>query len=130
MADALQNAEWTVFEKIRSLGEPYNKRAESIVGLVTNALTHDEHVSSLTSTLRQAQSEAISLLSEAATTPQSPKTESPSEPPVPGCKLAKQGRKRIKAAEAKQVFAQIESDLSGQTDAIVEIDWKVYREES
>ncbi len=128
MADALQNAEWTIFEKIGSLGEPYRGRAETIASLVTNALTHDEHVSSLTSTLRQAQSEAISLLAEAATTPRPPKPEPPPEPPVPGRKLAKQGRKTVKASEAKQVFAEIESDLSGQTDATVEIDWKVYRE--
>jgi hypothetical protein len=127
MADALQNAEWTIFEKIGSLGVPYKGRAEAIAGLLTNALTHDEHVSSLASTLRQAQSEAVSLLAEAATTPRPPKP-SP-EPPVPGRKLAKQGRRTVKASEAKQVFVEIESDLSGQTDATVEIDWKVYQEE-
>lgn len=135
--DALQNTEWTIFEKIGSLGEPYKGRAEAIASLVTNALTRDEHVSSLAPALRQAQSEAISLLAEAATTPRPPnpepppeprppKPEPPPEPPVPGRKLAKQGRKTVKANEAKRVFAEIESDLSDKTDATVEIDWKVW----
>ena len=129
VADALQNAEWTIFEKIGSLGEPYKVRAEAIASLVTNALIHDEHVSSLAPTLRQAQTAAVSLLAEAATSPRPPRPERPPEPPVPGGKLAKQGRKTVKASEAKQVFAEIESDLSEETDATVEIDWKVYREE-
>ncbi len=130
VADALQNAEWMIFEKIGALVEPYKVRAEGIVSLVTNALTHDEHVSSLASTLRQAQSEAITLLADAATRPPPPRPEPPQpEPPVPGRKLAKQGRKTVKASEAKHVFAEIESDLSDQTGATLEVDWKVYREE-
>jgi hypothetical protein len=130
LADALQNAEWIIFEKIGGLVEPYKGRAEGIVSLVTNALTHDEHVSSLASTLRQAQSEAVNLLADAATRSLPPTPEPPQpEPPVPGRTLATQGRKTVKASEAKQLFAEIESDLSGQAGATLEVDWKVYREE-
>ena len=129
MADALQNAEWSIFEKIRALVEPYKGRAEAVVSLVTNALTHDEHVSSLASTLRQAQSEAVTILTDAATRPPPTKPEPPPEPPVPGRKLAKQGRKTVKASQAKQLFAEIETDLSEQAGSTLEVDWKVYREE-
>ena len=109
--------------------KPYKGRADAIASQMTNALTHDEHVLSLASTLRQAQSEAVSLLAEAAIAPRPLRPEPPPEPPVPGRKLAKQGRKTVKASEAIQVFAEIESDLSEETNAIVEIDWKVYRQE-
>jgi hypothetical protein len=128
MADALQNAEWLLFDKIDGLGDPYKQQAGTIVNLVNNALKHDEHVSPLASTLRQAQSEAISLLAEAATKPPSP-SELPPKPPAPGRKLAKQGRKTVRASEAKKLFAEIESDLSEQTGTTLEVDWKVYREE-
>lgn len=128
MADALQNAEWTIFEKIGALAEPDKAGAEEVVSLVTNALTRDEHVSSLASTLRQAQSEAVTLLADAATRRHPPEPEPPQpEPPVPGRKLAKQGCKTVKASEAKEVFSEIESDLSDQTGAILEVDWKIYR---
>jgi hypothetical protein len=126
-ADALQNAEWIIFEKIGGLVEPYKGRAEGIVGLVTNALTHDEHVSSLASALRQAQSEAITLLADAATRPLPPTPEPPPEPPIHGRKLAKQGRKTVKASEARQLFEEIESDLSEEAGASLEVDWKIYR---
>ncbi|MCG6867374.1 MAG: phage resistance protein [Gammaproteobacteria bacterium] len=130
MADALQNAQWVLFEKIGALGEPYQERAGTLTSLVTNALTHDEHVSSLASTLKQAQSEAISLLGEAATAAHPPAKPEPSpEAARPGRKLAKQGRKTVQASAAREVFAEIEADLAGRTDATLEIDWKVYRAE-
>ena len=130
MADALQNAEWTLFEKIRALAEPYKTRAEGIGSLVVNALRHDEHVTPLAATLRQAQMEAIDLLAAAATQQASPapKPSQPPAPPLPGRKLAKQGRRTVKASEAKQVFASIESDLSGQKSATIEVEWKIYEE--
>jgi hypothetical protein len=128
MADALQNAKWALFDKIDGLGDPYKERAEAIVSLVKNALIPDEHVSSLASTLDQAQSEAISLLADAATKPYPPTPESPPEPLAPGRKLAKQGRKTVKTSEAKQVFAQIESDLAEQRGTTLEVDWKIYSE--
>ncbi len=78
MADALQNAEWTLFEKIRALAEPYKTRAEGIGSLVVNALRHDEHVTPLAATLRQAQMEAIDLLAAAATQQASPAPSRPS----------------------------------------------------
>ncbi|MGR9107058.1 MAG: phage resistance protein [Gammaproteobacteria bacterium] len=127
MANALQYAEWTLFDKIGGLGETYRERVDAILGLVKNALTHDEHVSSLASTLRQAQAEAISLLGDAAT--KAPPPEPPPTPPIPGRKLAKQGQRTIRANEAKQVFAEIEFDLSEQAGTLLEVNWKVYREE-
>jgi hypothetical protein len=33
----------------------------------------------------------------------------------------------IQASEAKQVFAEIESDLAAQTGTTLEVDWKIYR---
>lgn len=128
MVGALQNAEWALFENIAALSEPYRERAGAINNLVANALTHDEHVSSLASTLRQAQSEAVRLLADAAIQPRPSGPEPPQpEPQVPGPKLAKQGRKTVKANEVKQVFAEIESALSEQTGATLEVDWKVWR---
>ena len=129
MADALQNTEWTIFEKIGFLGEPYKGRADAIAGQMTKALSHDEHVLSLTSTLRRAQSEAVSLLAEAAIKPRPPSPEPPPKPPEPHRKLAKQGQKTVKSTEVIQVLAEIESDLSEETNAMVEINWKVYRQE-
>jgi hypothetical protein len=128
MADALQNAEWSIFEQIGALAEPFKEQAKAIVSLVKGALTHDEHVSSLAPTLRQAQTEAVALLVEAATRPQPPKPEPPPrpEPPVPGRKLKKEGRKTVAAGNAKEVFDEIEADLSGTTGATLEVDWKVY----
>ncbi|MEA3410187.1 MAG: phage resistance protein [Pseudomonadota bacterium] len=130
MADALRNAQWTIFEQIGGLVEPYAGRAGTIVALVRNALAHDEHVSPLEPTLRQAQAEAITLLGEAATRPPPAKPEpTDSERTAsPGRKLAGQGRRTVRAGDAQQVFAEIESELSGQAGATLEIDWKVYRE--
>jgi hypothetical protein len=98
---------------------------------VKGALTHDEHVSSLAATLRKERKEAVALLVEAATRPQPPKPEPPPrpEPPIPGRKLKKEGRKTVAAGNAKQVFDEIEADLSGTSGATLEVDWKVYEKE-
>jgi hypothetical protein len=127
-ADALEGTEWTLFNKIRSLSGTYRARAEGIVQGVTEALTHDEHVSPLASTLRRAQSEAVNLLAEAATHPPTP--EPPKRgPPIPGRTLAKEGRKTVKGSEAGQVFQAIQADLAGRSGTTLEVDWKVYTEE-
>ena len=129
MADALQNAEWLLFDKIDGLGDPYKQQAGAIVNLVNNALKHDEHVTPLAATLRQAQLEAISLLAEAATKPPSP-SELPPKPPAPGRKLAKQGQKTVRAeSRRKNYLRRLSPTCPEQTGTTLEVDWKVYREE-
>ena len=90
-------------------------------------MTHDEHVSPLASTLRRAQSEAVNLLAEAATRPPTAEPPRP-EAPIHGRKLAKQGRKTVKASEAGQVFQAIQADLAGRSGTTLEVDWKIYSE--
>ena len=66
LAGTLEATNWEIFDAIAKLPDPYRGPAGETRSMVEDALTRDEHVIPLGSTLKEAQSRALRLITESA----------------------------------------------------------------
>ena len=136
VSGALAVVEWQVFDRTDRLPEPYRERTREIATSLDDALRRDEHVTPFVEVLRDCQTLALDLLTEAATAP----PPAPSRPPVPQPPpspdrpdsvdpFATTGRRTVPAAEVGTVFEEIENAARKTSATRVEIRWRVYSED-
>ena len=134
VAGALASNEWNVCDSTGGLAEPYRERARDIATNLDDALRRDEHAISLVEVLPRCHDRALKLLTTAAAPPpsappESPVPEPPTRPGKPG-HGTRTGHKTVAAADIGTVFAEIEKAVHETGAARVEIEWKVYSDDS
>lgn len=85
VADALNNANWTIFDAMRDLQDHRQAAAASILSRLTEVLSSEEHVIPLKSRLEELERDAVRLLTVAApaSSPAAPTTTPAGAAPVP-----------------------------------------------
>ena len=81
VAQALNNAKWSIFDSMRNLQDHRQAAAASILSRLAEVLGSDEHVIALKPRLEEIERDAVGLLTMAAPTPPLPPT--PPVPPLP-----------------------------------------------
>ena len=132
LAEALAPHRWTVFDKLAVLAGRYRKRVMEIDHTLHDALCRDEHVTPLSSAVRQCEARALDLLAEAA---ESASTARPPPtlvrpPPGPPRRGALRGSRDVTAAEVAGVLAEIEEAIRKTGATRVAVDWRVYSDTS
>ncbi|MEY8689675.1 MAG: phage resistance protein [Leptothrix sp. (in: b-proteobacteria)] len=145
---ALDSGQWSVFDALRKLTDQRQAKAQSILTLVAEALTSDEHVTPLRSALEQLGRDALQLLtatpvpapaqatqSATATTPATGTPQAgaqaalpPPPPPLPGevCLEERQGEK-FDATHGQHVLKQLQSKLSDDPNLELTLSWRLVR---
>ena len=84
VAQALNNAKWSIFDSMRNLQDHRQAAAVSILSRLAEVLGSDEHVIALKARLEEIERDAVGLLTMAAPTPPLPPTQPvPPLPPQP-----------------------------------------------
>lgn len=123
----LEGTNWELFESIGELADERKATADEILNEVKQALCSDEHVNSLGSALKAAQSKALRLLTKP--TPSPTPTPKPPEPqPIrkQGKQPVKQGSKEnLEMTAAQELLSNLEQDLREGQDIRLSISWIV-----
>ena len=82
VAQALDNAKWSIFDSMRNLQDHRQAAAVSILSRLTEVLGSDEHVIALKSRLEEIERDAVHLLTMAAPTPPVPLVPLPPPPSI------------------------------------------------
>ena len=126
---------WSIFDDVVQLPDPYKTEAGQIRDSVCQALQADEYTIALAAKLKNAQDEAVKLLSRVARakTPPPPlpptiasKPELEVKKPSPGRKtVAKREESDLTVDRAKQVWTQILTDLQAKPSRRLSISWRI-----
>jgi hypothetical protein len=131
---ALEAAKWELLVENLQLPEPFGARAARTLERVRDALRADEHATPLAAALREAETEALALLQEAARAPRPPQPEPRPDPqappavdaePPPGPRQG--GQRTVRAAEVNAVLDQVRQEAEEAPDALIEVTWRIVR---
>ena len=134
LVDRIDATSWGVFEKIATLPAEHQTKASQICQRVGQALESDEHAVPLASVLKAAQSDAIELLTEAATVKVAPKDEEkwddkerPDEVTTPAGTqtISQDSRQSLSPDQAKTVLADIQRQMQGGPARRLTIHWRI-----
>ncbi|MCG5541818.1 MULTISPECIES: phage resistance protein [unclassified Halorhodospira] len=132
LADALeQSGLWDVLPRLRDLPAAWGQRVDEVLDQVREALIRDEQTVPLVGGLKQAQQNALEVLTQAATgggsAPPEPKPEP--DPPQPGFGQISRGTRRVSAQRLTEAFEALKTDLRDVSErAEVEVSWTIYDE--
>lgn len=125
VAQAIQNNNWQLLETVWKSG---TASASRIKEQVCAALLADEFVTPLANTLRQAQTDATSLLSASITPigPEDTSTAPPASQPAVGQRVVVQARKSgLSKSQARNLFDEIESKL--EEGCVLDVSYSIVR---
>ena len=103
------------------MGEAHRDEAKSLLQNVVSALTQDEHVTQLQSTLRQAKLQAIRLLTPPAVVVET--TKRPIEVTQGKRVVERSGIDKVSLVDAKKKLASLDAMLKPKQTITVSINW-------
>ena len=133
LAGALDGTNWEIFDAIAGLADERKTAANAIRSAVEQALRWDEHVKSLAGVLKEAQSNAVRLLTEV----KKPKTDyhlglpQPTTTPVtkPGRKVVDQGTEQFQDIDDAQAKLEQLTKLTAERRHLrMTITWRIEEE--
>ena len=144
LTGTLSGTNWEIFEAITKLGPVHQPRAEKILKDACDAITSDEHVIALGPALTQAQSQALRLITDAATPPKPdvPPVVPPGVTPPPSVSLPPQvsppvvkplvaiknvvqqsGEENLDLASAQKLLERLEKQVAGSQQIRLNVSW-------
>ena len=125
----LEGDDWPLFEKLQSIGDGRAAAAKKIVEDIKEALTSDEHVIPLKTTLSAAKRRAIDLLAEGAAGTQpveTPSTQPEPPKPQPGRRVIEKDRRTgLGANEARSLFGELQGKLDSDPRRSASVEWTI-----
>jgi hypothetical protein len=129
LTNALDRTHWPLFETIRQMPADRAPEARAILEAVRDALTHDEHVMALASSLQEAQGAAQALVDriveEIIPPPEPPRKPPPSRSPLPRVEPTG-SRKGLGVSEAVALFEAIQKQLESAPDLFLDLNWHLH----
>ena len=121
MNSCLDTADIQMVVLAQNLGEAHRDEAKSLLQNVVSALTQDEHVTQLQSTLRQAKLQAIRLLTPPAVVVET--TKRPIEVTQGKRVVERSGIDKVSLVDAKKKLASLDAMLKPNQTITVSINW-------
>ena len=130
LTGTIDTANWEIFEAIGKLTDDFKTRADSICAAVKEALISDEHVVALGPALKEAQSQALRLITDAAkpTDPRPGPGPGPKPPEVELPKSKKRvvgqdSRENLDLPATKDLLANLDQGLKEGQDIRLNVSW-------
>ena len=151
VADALNNANWTIFDAMRNLQDHRQVAANSILSRLTEVLSSEEHVIPLKSRLEELERDAVALLTVAAPVPLAPaSTSTPAgfvqvpmptvtlptpftgtgAPPVAPVLVEEAQKADLDTNAAALVLNDLQARLQGDHELELSLSWRIQRRSS